>query len=209
MNRYLVMMLACTLLVVAPARAQITADRIAGEVVSLDGETLRLRLNTGQPLMVNLPADARISGRSPAQPSDITEGSYVGVTATTQADGALHATEVHIFPASMRGTGEGHRPIATVPGRTMTNATVASTMTNASVAAIGGNGSMRTMTLKYRGGEQTVIIPAGIPIAMYEAADRTQVVPGAHVIVYARHRPDQSLVANRITVGLRGFVPPA
>jgi hypothetical protein len=43
---------------------------------------------------------------------------------------------------------------------------------------------------------------------MLEAADRKEIVPGAHVIVSVTHRPDESLVANRVTVGLRGFVPP-
>jgi hypothetical protein len=64
------------------------------------------------------------------------------------------------------------------------------------------------MTLKYRGGEQVITVPAGIPIAMLEAVDRKEIVPGAHVIVSVTHRPDESLVANRVTVGLRGFVPP-
>jgi hypothetical protein len=63
------------------------------------------------------------------------------------------------------------------------------------------------MTLKYPGGEQVIAVPAGIPIAMLEAADRKEIVPGAHVIVSVTHRPDESLVANRVTVGLRGFVP--
>ena len=34
--------------------------------------------------------------------------------------------EVHVFPESMRGTGEGHRPMDAAPGSTVTDATVAS-----------------------------------------------------------------------------------
>ncbi len=64
------------------------------------------------------------------------------------------------------------------------------------------------MTLTYRGGQQIITVPAGIPIMMLEAADRKDIVPGAHVIVSVTHVPDESLVANRVTVGLRGFVPP-
>jgi len=63
------------------------------------------------------------------------------------------------------------------------------------------------MTLKYRGGEQVIAVPAGVPIALLETADRKEIVPGAHVVVSVTHRPDESLVANRVTVGLRGFVP--
>jgi hypothetical protein len=216
LNRHFAWLLVCAI-VVAPVWAQAPADRLAGDVVALDGSTLRLRLNTGQALAVTLPAAARISGRAPAKPADIAPGAYVGATATPQADGTLLASEVHIFPASMRGTGEGHYPMPSAPGSTMTNATVArvdaaarggSTMTNASVAAVGGSGSARTMTLSYRGGEQVITVPAGIPIVMFEAADRKEIVPGAHVIVSVTHGPDESLVANRVTVGLRGLVPP-
>ena len=216
MNRHFAWLLVCAI-VVAPVWAQAPADRLAGDVVALDGNTLRLRPNSGQALAVTLPGDARISGRAPAKPADIAPGAYVGATATPQADGTLLASEVHIFPASMRGTGEGHYPMPSAPGSTMTNATVArvdaaarggSTMTNASVAAVAGSGSARTMTLKYPGGEQVITVPAGIPIVMFEAADRKEIVPGAHVIVSVTHGPDESLVANRVTVGLRGFVPP-
>jgi hypothetical protein len=215
-NRSFAVLLCCAIVVAAPLRAQTPADRLAGDVVALDGNTLRLRLNTGQALAVALPADARISGRAPAEPADIAPGAYVGATTTPQADGTLLASEVHIFPASMRGTGEGHYPMPSTPGSMMTNATVASvdaaarggsTMTNASVAAVAGSGSARTMTLKYRGGEQVITVPAGIPIVMVEAAERKEIVPGAHVIVSVTHGPGESLVANRVTVGLRGFVP--
>jgi hypothetical protein len=177
---------------------------------------LRLRLNTGQPVAVTLPADARISGRTPAKLADIVPGAYVGATTTPKADGTLLASEVHIFPASMRGTGEGHYPMPSARGSMMTNATVAkvdaaaggSTMTNASVAAVAGSGSARTMTLTYRGGQQIITVPPGIPITMLEAADRKEIVPGAHVIVSVAHGSGEALVANRVTVGLRGFVPP-
>jgi hypothetical protein len=215
LNRRFACLLLCVI-VAAPASALAPPDRLAGDVVALDGNTLRLRLNTGQPLAVTLAADARISGRAPAKLADIAPGAYVGATTTPQADGTLLASEVHIFPASMRGTGEGHYPLPSTPGSMMTNATVAkvdaaaggSTMTNASVAAVAGSGSARTMTLTYRGGQQIITVPAGIPIMMLEAADRKEIVPGAHVIVSVTHRPDESLVANRVTVGLRGFVPP-
>lgn len=214
MNRRFACLLV-SIIVAAPAWALAPPDRLAGEVVALDGDTLRLQLNTGQPLTVTLPANARISGRAAAKLADIVPGAFVGATTTVQADGTLLASEVHIFPASMRGTGEGHYPMASAPGNMMTNATVArvdaargSAMTNAAVATVTGTGSARTMTLTYRGGQQTITVPAGIPIAMLETAERKEIVRGSHVIVSVTHGPDESLVANRLTVGLRGFVPP-
>jgi hypothetical protein len=79
-------------MVAAPAWALAPPDRLAGDVVALDGNTLRLRLNTGRPLAVTLPADARISGRAPAKLADIAPGAYVGATTTPQADGTLLAS---------------------------------------------------------------------------------------------------------------------
>jgi hypothetical protein len=35
------------------------------------------------------------------------QGSFVGVTSVPQPDGAQRATEIHIFPEELRGTGEG------------------------------------------------------------------------------------------------------
>ena len=61
----------------------------------------------------------------PAKLADITTGSFIGAAAETQPDGKLVAKEVHIFPESMRGTGEGHRAFDLGPKSTMTNGTVA------------------------------------------------------------------------------------
>src|ERR1700683_2204677 len=47
-----------------------------------------------------------------------------GSAATTEPDGTLMADEVHIFPESMRGTGEGSRPYDLGEHSSMTNGTV-------------------------------------------------------------------------------------
>ena len=95
-------------------------------------------------------------------------GVYLGTIAAPRADGMLYASEVHIFPETMRGTGEGHRPMDTGPGNTMTNAMVSSvgaakadarpgnTMTNATVAQVARGESDRRLTLTYAGGEKVV-----------------------------------------------------
>ena len=37
----------------------------------------------------------------------LTNGSFLGITSVTEPDGSQRAVEVHVFPESMRGTGEG------------------------------------------------------------------------------------------------------
>jgi len=81
-------------------------------------------------------------------------------------------------------------------------------MTNATVAGMSAAPGSRTLTLTYKGGEKTVVVPEGAPIVMLEPADRGALVPGAHVIVYAAPQSDGTLSADRVTVGIHGFVPP-
>lgn len=143
-------------------------------------------------------------------------GSYVATTAVPQPDGTLLAKEVHVFTEAQRGTGEGHYPMST-PGDTMTNATVSSvavahprdTMTNATVAgaATGPAGDHR-LTLTYKGAEQTVVVPDGVPIIASEPGDRSLLVPGAHVVVYAHPQSDGRMTVERVSVGKGGFAPP-
>ncbi|HEY2966952.1 MAG TPA: hypothetical protein VGK75_01185 [Casimicrobiaceae bacterium] len=48
----------------------------------------------------------------------------------------------------------------------------------------------RALTLAYKGGEKGVIVPENVPVVMVEPADRSLLVPGAHVVVYAAAQPD-------------------
>lgn len=204
-------------LFVATAHAQSTVQRVGGDIVAVDGNHLEMKTRAGETVNITLAANVAVSARSKADLSNIAPGAFVGTTAVPQGDGTLKATEVHVFPESMRGTGEGHRPFDTTPGGTMTNATVASvsrrpsngsTMTNATVANVADGGGARTMKLTYKGGEQTVVIPSGTPIVMIEPGDRSMLVPGAHVVVSETKQPDGTLVSDRISVGKNGLVPP-
>src|SRR5205807_8710739 len=126
-------------------------ERVRGDVVSIADNTITVRSRGGETLTLKLADDARVSLAEKADLSDVRDGSFIGTTAVPQPDGTLRAIEVHVFPDSMRGTGEGHRPWDLQPGSTMTNATVSSakgssTMTNATVSKMAG----RKLTLKYR-----------------------------------------------------------
>ena len=209
------------LTVAAAARAQqppAQQQHVRGDVVSLSGDTLEVKSRAGQDLRLKLPADAKVASVEKADLAAIGEGLFVGTTAVPQQDGTLRAVEVHLFPDSMRGTGEGHRPWDLQPGSTMTNATVAkvqskkpargSTMTNATVAKVSDAGGSRTLQLKYADGEKTVVVPPGTPVVKMAPADRSRLTPGAHVFAIVTRDPDGSLVAQRLTVGQGDTVPP-
>jgi hypothetical protein len=200
------------------AGAQSSTQRIRGDVLALDGANLRVKSLEGDDLTVKLTDDAQLVAVSRANAADIKTGSFVGATAAAQPDGTLKASEVHIFPESMRGTGEGHRPMDSLPGSTMTNATVsrvsnarrpsASTMTNATVAKVANASETRKLTLQYKGGEQTVVVGTDTPVVFLEPGDKALLAPGAHVVVIATRQVDSSLAANRVLVGKNGIVPP-
>jgi hypothetical protein len=123
----------------------------------------------------------------------------VGVTALPQADGTLKAVEVHIFPESMRGTGEGHYPWDLRPQ---------STMTNANVEQVGTSVEGRTLTLKYKGEEKKIFVPADAPIVIYVPGDKSDLKPGSKVFVVAVKHPDGSLEGRAWRVGRDGLTPP-
>ena len=182
-----------------PAVAQTRpAARLRGTIASVSGDTLSVTTHAGKTVQVALQADTGVTWVVPASLDDIAKGSFIGTAAMPGPDGALMALEVHVFPESMRGTGEGHRPFDLQPESTMTNGTVGDV-----VAAAG-----RTLTVTYKGGQQKVVVPPGTPIVGFAPADRGALAAGAHVILFGSSNPDGSVTAARVLVGKDGLVPP-
>jgi hypothetical protein len=181
------------------AVAQTATVRVRGTIESVDGSTLHLKSREGQMLTVKMADDVRISAVVQAALGDIKAGTFVGIAAVRQPDGVQRAVEVLIFPEAMRGTGEGHRAWDLMPESTMTNATVVDTVSKA---------QGRTLTLKYKDGEQTIVVPPDAPIVTFAAAGRDDLKPGAGVfIARAQKQPDGTIAAARVSVG-RGIMPP-
>ena len=175
---------------------------VRGKITAVEGSSLKVATSAGD-VLVRFPEDVRISGVAEAKLSDITAGNYVGTTAVKQSDGSLKALEVHIFPESSRGTGEGHRPWDLQPGSTMTNANVEK-VEQVAVEKIQG----QMLTLKYKDGEQKIFIPPGTPIVRNVSADRSLLKAGTGVYIPAVQGEDGTLMAARITLGVGGIMPP-
>jgi hypothetical protein len=175
---------------------------IRGKISAVEKQALKVTTSAGE-VLVKLPDDVRIGGVETAQFSDIAAGKYVGTTAVKQADGNLKALEVHIFPETARGTGEGHRPWDLQPGSTMTNANVEK-VEQVAVEKVQG----QLLTLKYKDGEQKVFIPPGTPIVKNVPGDQSLLKPGTGVYIPAVRGEDGTLTATRITVGVGGIMPP-
>jgi Domain of unknown function (DUF5666) len=175
---------------------------VRGKISAVEKQALKVTTSAGE-VLVKLPDDVRIGGVEAAKLSDITAGNYVGTTAVKQSDGNLKALEVHIFPESSRGTGEGHRPWDLQPGSTMTNANVEK-VEQVAVEKIQG----QLLTLKYKDGEQKIFIPSETPIVKNVPGDRSLLKPGTGVYIPAMRGEDGTLTATRITAGVGGIMPP-
>ena len=186
-------------LVVASAQAQQKTVRVVGTIVGVDGPTIVVKQRAkGDEARVTLTDKVAVFGVTPATLADVKPGAFIGVGAMPQADGSQKAIRVMIFAEVQRGAGEGHRPWSR-PGSTMTNATV-----DTSVAGIDG----QELRVKYKGGEQRIIIGPDAIIRAYVVGDRSELKPGAHIAINAANpKPDGSLEASRVNVGRGDVVP--
>ena len=206
-------LLAASLFVAASAAAQVTVFaqtpeptvRVRGVIEKVDSKSLTVKDRSGEVVTLVRPADMNVSEVVPLTMGDIKPNSFVGAGATPQPDGTQRAIEVLVFPEAARGTGEGFRPWDYMPNSTMTNATVAG-LAEAPSSTPGG----QKLVLRYKEGEQTVIVPPGTPIVTFKPGNADQsalVVPGAKVVITAQVK-DGKPTATRLLVGRNGFTPP-
>ncbi len=174
--------------------------RIRGTIESVDGATLMIKSREGADLKVRITDNATVFGVVKTALSEIKEGSYIGVTGMPEPDGTQKAVAVHIFPENQRGAAEGFRPWDQRAGSTMTNATVAQTVK-------GTDG--QNILVKYKDGEKKVVVPEGTPIVTFVAGDKSELKPGAKVIIFSTTKKDDgTLEAARVNVGRDGITPP-
>jgi hypothetical protein len=174
--------------------------RIRGTITAFDGNELQVKSREGQDVTLHMAENTKVNLLVPIHLSDIKEGSFVGVTALQNGpENSLQALEVHVFPEALRGTGEGHYAWDLEPG---------SSMTNANVDAIVNVNNGKELVLSYQGGSQKIIVPQGVPLVTFIASDRSQLIPGAKVLVITRREENGALTALRISVGKDGMKPP-
>ena len=189
----------------APAAPAAPTLRLRAVIEKIDATSMTVKERSGEVITLVRPATMDVSEVYPIAMSDIKPGSYIGTAAMPQADGTQVALEVLVFPEAARGTGEGHRPWDLRPESTMTNATVAD-LAAAPSTVPGG----QKMTLKYKDGEKTVLVPAGVPIVTFKPGKQDEaalLVVGAKVLITAQEQGGKP-TALRIVVGRNGFAPP-
>lgn len=227
MKRLIGLTMAVTAALSTSAFAAAEHDRIRGTVASIAGSTLTVHTTSGEDVPVMLGSDTKYLMVEKSSLSDITKDSYIG-TATKEVGSMLVALEVVVFPASMRGAGEGHYgwdkiPDTTLAGDTttksaMTNGSVAavsssqtpavnSSMTNGSVASSSSEKGAKQLTVTYKGGQQKILVPPTAPIVTFKPGSMSELTKGATVFVNAM-KDDGKVTANSVAVGTNGVKPP-
>ena len=174
--------------------------RIRGTIESVDGAMLMIKSREGTDMKVRVTDNVAVFGVAKTEMSEIKPGSYIGVSAMPEPDGTQKALAVHIFPETQRGAAEGFRPWDLRPNSTMTNATVAETVA-------GTDGEI--ILVKYKDGEKKVLVPPDTPIVSFVPGDKSELKPGARIIIFsATRKEDGTLEAARVNVGRDGITPP-
>jgi hypothetical protein len=183
---------------VGPASAE-DIVRVRGTVERIDGPVFVVKSRDGSELKLTVTDNPLFVAIVPARMSDIKPGMFVGSAGMIQPDGTQKAIEVHIFPESMRGTGEGHYDWDLLPKSKMTNG-------NVEQAVTGVDGPV--LSVKYKDGEKKLVVTPDTVVVTYEIGKRDEIQPGTKIFVAAaRKQADGTLQTPRITYGRNGAGP--
>jgi hypothetical protein len=181
-----------------PASAQETV-RVRGVIDRVEGPVYVVKTRDGAEVRLTVTDNPLFVAIAPSMMADIKPGMFVGSAGTMQPDGTQKAIEVHIFPESMRGTGEGHYDWDLKPNTKMTNANVEQT-----VAGTDG----QTLSVKYKDGEKKLLVTPETVVVTYVAGNKDELQPGTKIFVgAAKKMPDGTLQTPRITYGRNGAGP--
>src|SRR6202051_4340034 len=112
----------------AQVKAAPPLSGVKGKLQSFTGSSLDILTQSGV-VHVNIKQPLTTYKQIPSDLSHVTSTSFVGVASIKQANGTELATQIKIFPAELRGAGEGSSMMDAAPG-----ATTHSRMTNGSVS---------------------------------------------------------------------------
>jgi hypothetical protein len=189
-------LLLCLLGAASTAAAQ-PPPRVRGIIESFQGQTLVIATPNDGNVRLMLTDMTGINGVETRTMADITDNTFVGVTAVKDRNGRWQATEVHIFPESMRGAGEGHYAWD-LPE---------STMTNGAATGIVAKGRGATLNVRHAGGVVEIDVTRKTQIVALTPGSRTLLLQGATIMALAVPA-DGAMTAVAIIAETKGVKPP-
>lgn len=184
-----------------PAAAQQPVpERLRGTIEAVDGKVLVIKPRVGDSVKVRLTEKARIGALVRASLADVKAGTFVGITSMPDEEGRQRALEIHIFPESLRGTGEGQRPWDLGEKSKMTNGNI-----DHRVDAVAG----QELTMSFKGGSSKIAVTPDTTIVAFARSEPGDLKPGNKVIAFGLKRgEDGTLEAGAISIGRDGLTPP-
>ena len=175
---------------------------VKGKLQSFAGSWLDIQTQSGV-VHVNIKQPLITYKQIPSDLSHVTSTSFVGVASVKQPDGTELATQIKIFPAELRGAGEGSSMMDAAPGAMthsrMTNGSVSrpamshSRMTNGTVQ----KGSGTTLVVHYQDGAETVSVPPNVPVTEV-TREKVTLADGDTVYAATEKLPNGTLATNKV-----------
>ena len=179
----------------AAAVAQ-TNVRVRGTIESLNGDVLAVKSRDGRNIQLHLTPDAQVATAKKTTLQEMGPNAYVGVTSVKDSQGRLVAKEVHAIGPQVP---QMHGAWDSTPNSFMTNANITS-----AAQTSGGN----ELTLKYKDGEQKILVTPETEIVSFVPGSRADLKPGETIFAGARVESDGKFVAPRVSVSKDGVKPP-
>ncbi len=194
-NLSLALLGALALITSSGAMAQANV-RVRGTISELKGDVLMVKSRDGRDMQLHLAPNVQVVTTKQASAADFKPGSYIGVTSVKGPDGRLVAKRVHALGPQVP---QMHGAWDSIPNSMMTNANLVS-----SAQVSGGN----ELTLKYKDGEQKILVTPQTEYYTFEPGTRADLKPGETIFTIARVEGDGRFVTQRITVSKGGVKPP-
>jgi hypothetical protein len=170
--------------------------RVRGTISEVKNDTLLVKSRDGRNIELHLAPDAQVVTTKKADAADFKPGSYVGVTSVKGPDGRLVAKRIHALGPQVP---QMNGPWDSIPNSTMTNANLVS-----SAKVSGGN----EITLKYKDGEQKILVTPETEYYTFEPGTRADLKPGETIFSGARVEGDGKFMTGRVAVSKDGVKPP-
>jgi hypothetical protein len=170
--------------------------RVRGTISELKGDVLSVKSRDGRNIQLHLTPDAQIVTAKKTTLAEMGPNAYVGVTSVKGPDGRLVAREVHSLGPQVP---QMHGAWDSTPN---------SFMTNANITANAQTGGGNELTLKYKGGEQKILVTENTQIVTFVPGTRADLKPGETIFSGARVEGDGKFVAPRVAVSKGGVKPP-
>ena len=161
-------------LIAGSASAQ-PPPRVRGVIQAVEGQTLIVTTQNEGTVRLTLTDMTGINGLEKRTMADIKDNTFVGATAVKDRNGRWQATEIHLFPESMRGAGDGHYAWD-LPD---------STMTNGAATGVVAKGRGGTLNVRHSGGSVEMDVTRRTEIVALTMGSRALLLPGATIMALA------------------------